>query len=292
MSQQNQQPSKGKKRARSTESVNHFKSANAKHVKKMRIEHQQALFREEHGDSFNIYIFRKDLEKMDGAFVAKFTTDLAVHQVTEDIDFATTKSQYKPNERAYLIRVHTQEERNEIHDMINKLYPYLTTYCPMDKSDTAKVTLRLPPEFPEVLLKPEMINKLLSQTVGKLIGSKIESCNILKPPFNENLYGRKKLRIEVGVPQEIYLALEQKEAARFNKNKPLTSHLLTHEVTVHLPRREETAERPNSSTAQRTATAAQRAFIAAKEAERVCVEAITEQNRETVQNALTNLEMN
>lgn len=101
----------------------------------------------------------------------------------------------------------------------------------------------------------------------------------------KEIRGRTKLRLDIKVTPECMERLRNKEEVRINKQKPLTTFLLTYEIQIELPPLK-TGETLLMSTLQRTAAAAQSAMVAAKEAERACLEAASHQNVSNISNSL------
>ena len=154
-----------------------FEIANMQAEKRQKHEKTRIEVERNYGKSYNIFIFRKDLQKMTENQIAKLKTDVAVYQIQKNIPINNTKAVYSKTERSYKIRVHTQEEREFITQMINELMSTLTTFCFMDEPDMDKIIIKVPTDFPEILINPDNMNSLLDQTVGKVTAKK-EICQV------------------------------------------------------------------------------------------------------------------
>ena len=172
---------KGKTVKRKNEEVSPHVTANKQAAKKLRIAKEKENFHEAHGDSFNVYMFRKNMFELTQDDVAKVKTELTVYQVTNDITINITKSLFLAKQRVYLLRVHTQTERLQLHEMVENVLAGFTTYAKTDSNNMIKITLKIAHGFPKVLLKPDYLLKLLQTTFRKLVNHTIDGCKLLLP---------------------------------------------------------------------------------------------------------------
>ena len=262
--------------------------ANANAAKRIKIQRDKELFKETHGDSYNVQIFKKNHAKLSEEDLAKLKTDISVHQVVNELTINTTKAFYKVDARCYIIRVHTKEERLAIHRIITEVLPQYTTYCTLDTINLAKIKMRVPTDFPEILLDPNQLGKLVNQTIGNIVGSKVSSAQLNQPPcvVEEGRYCTKKLQLDIGIDFETYNEL-LKQQQLLPKPQKLTAYLLTFAATISVPPAFPTPKTQELSTVERTAIAAQNCIIAAKKAEKYCIDAALAAN----QNSISNLHM-
>ena len=123
-------------------------------------------FKEDMGESYIISIFKKNLEEMNATDYAMIRAKLTEFQIDQGIDINVTKILELPSERKLMIRVHSVDERLTIHQLVTRIDPYYTTYCPLDINNKINIRMFLPNNFPQHLIKPRTINKTY---IGKTI---------------------------------------------------------------------------------------------------------------------------
>ena len=119
--------------------------------------------------------------------------------------------------------------------MVENVLAGFTTFAKTDSINMIKISLKIAHGFPEVLLKPDYLNKLLQTTIGKLVNLTIEGCKLLLPPA-DHFDPREKTKwilIELGIPFAVYAALMVK--FKENKSRDLVIFLLAFKAVIILP---------------------------------------------------------
>ena len=260
-------------------------TANINAAKRIKIQREKELFRELHGESYNISIFKRSHAKLTDSDVNKLKTDLAVHQVINNININSTKAFYNPKARCYIIRVHTVEERLAIHKIVTEIFPQYTTFCSHDTTNLSKIVMRVPPDFPEVLLNVDQLGKLVNQTIGNLVGKAVSNVQLYLPPceVEEGFNRRIKLKLDIGVDCETYNALLAKQQL-LSKTDKLTAFLLTYSVSISIPPAFSSTKPTELTALEKTAIAAQNCMTAAKQAKKICLEAAHASNQASMDN--------
>ena len=161
-------------------------------AKKIKIEMHKKRFHEQHGESYWVYIYKNNMEKISQEKMKSLRERLLDYQVENpNLSVEITRVKESMAEKALKIRVHSEADRITVDEIVKKCtLSIYTTYCFKDinnDQDKQIMKLYLERNFPEKYLTIKHLPSLLTASMGKYLkGEEEVQINVILPPTNHH----------------------------------------------------------------------------------------------------------
>ena len=148
----------------------------------LQIKSRRSAFTKEHGKSIYLDIFKENLAIVSSKEISIIQQALLDLELNGDLDIKTTLSRFIYQKRSYVIRVHSQDDKNKLVDIIKKLEKGFAIHTSDQVYEGQEIIQLLFPYYLGHLIDGGRLPRLLTKKLTRESGTDI-NFNINTPPY-------------------------------------------------------------------------------------------------------------